>query len=94
MKSIKITKKKLLVLLGILFALTPFLGLPGFVKSAVAVILGLSVVSAAFITGNKKLCECENCAAKEKPGSYVENAPAEPERKDDKKSGNNTPIRI
>lgn len=74
MKLTKITKKKLLVLVGALIVLSPFLGLPGLAKSAVVVILGLSVVIAAVVNGDKKLCECDNCVPKAKVGSYVENA--------------------
>lgn len=69
----KITKKKFLVLIGVLVVLSPFLGLPGFVKSIVIIILGLSVVIATAVNGDKKLCECDNCIPKTKPGSYVEN---------------------
>ncbi len=95
MKSIRITKKKLLILLGILVALSPFLGLPVLAKSAIAVILGLSVALTAFVSGPGKLCECDNCVPKSKPGSYVENAPVAGDDKDNKKPNNNTPpIRI
>lgn len=73
-KLFNLTKKKLLILVGALIVLSPFLGLPGLAKSAVVVILGLSVVIAAAINGDKKLCECENCVPKTKPDSYVENA--------------------
>lgn len=70
----KITKKKFLVLVGVLVILSPFLGLPGFIKSVVIIILGLSVIIATTLNGDKKLCECDNCVPKTKPGSYVENA--------------------
>ena len=76
MTLIKITKKKLLVLVGALIALSPFLGLPGLAKSIIIVILGLSVAIVALVNGEKKLCECENCVPKTKPGSYVENVPS------------------
>ena len=72
----KMTKKKLLVLVGALIALSPFLGLPGLAKSIIIVILGLSVAIVALVNGEKKLCECENCVPKTKPGSYVENVPS------------------
>ena len=103
MTLIKITKKRLLVLIGILTVLSPFLGLPGLVKSAIIVILGLSVAGVALKTYDKKLCECENCIPKVKTGSYVENAPSTPslvaetpKQEKEKKSENNTsvPIRI
>lgn len=70
----KMTKKKFLILVGVLIVLSPFLGLPGFVKSIVIIILGLSVVIATAVNGDKKLCGCDNCVPKTKPGSYVENA--------------------
>lgn len=101
MKPMKITKKKLLVLVGALIALSPFLGLPGFVKSIIIVILGLSVATVALVNNERKLCECDNCVVKIKPGSYIENAPSSAEQAistadKEKKSGSNSssPIRI
>lgn len=69
-----LTKKKLLVLMGILIILSPFLGVPGLAKSIIVAILGLSVVGIALLNGGNKVCECDNCVPKAKPGSYVENA--------------------
>lgn len=72
-KLFNLTKKKILILVGILIILSPFLGLPGLAKSIIAVILGLSVVGLALLNGGNKVCECDNCVPKVKPGSYVEN---------------------
>ncbi len=103
MTLIKITKKKLLILIGALIILSPFLGLPGLVKSAVIVILGLSVAVVALKTYDKKLCECVNCVPTIKTGSYVENAPKTSlphtetgvaKQEKEKKSENNTSAQI